>query len=54
MKHCDICGQQLTAPDDEELTRDCGGTCLGCMAIAGDPEAVAEVKRLMIKTIFEE
>jgi len=54
MKLCNVCGNQMTSSTDEELTRDCGGTCLGCKAMAGDPVAVAEVKRLIIKVVFDD
>ena len=46
-KHCHICKVELDQPGKPE-TEDCGGDCLECMAIMGDPECVAamvEIRR---------
>jgi hypothetical protein len=37
--HCRICKRELNQPSDP-LSVDCGGDCLGCMAEAGDPDAI--------------
>jgi hypothetical protein len=43
---CDICRRRLDNPLMPD-TRDLGGTCLLCMAEAGDPEALAAYTKLV-------
>lgn len=44
MARCDICSRALS----KEI--DCGGTCVFCMAEAGDPECVEKVKKMITKS----
>ena len=44
---CNICGCQLDQKDDR-ITLNCGGTCLRCMAQAGDPDCI----KLMLSYIL--
>lgn len=45
---CDICRVELHPADGTLVTpvgrTDCGGTCLACMAVAGDPEAIETMR----------
>lgn len=45
---CQICGQILSQEEKPE-TEDCGGHCLGCMAKAGDPDAIAAMRQILRK-----
>jgi len=41
---CGICKKSMT--DDHPVeSLNCGGDCLGCMAKAGDPDAIKALKR---------
>ena len=40
---CDICGRLLGQANDP-TSGDCGGTCLKCMAAAGDLQCVEEME----------
>lgn len=42
-QRCDVCD---TVMGVSEADRDCGGTCLTCMARAGDPDCIATLKRI--------
>jgi len=41
-ERCDICSQTF----DDGLHQNCGGTCLSCMAEAGDPDCIAAVNEI--------
>lgn len=42
MSKCSICSRTLSVPTDP-LSPDCGGDCLLCMAVAGDPSCIVMV-----------
>lgn len=42
-RRCDICFGPLD-DSDQPHTLNCGGTCRGCMAWAGDPECIETLK----------
>lgn len=43
---CDLCKRPLDNPEDP-TTKNCGGTCLKCMAeIGGDPDCVIAMERI--------
>ena len=46
--YCGVCKRRLDDPADPELTADCGGDCLLCMAyLAGDSDCKRKVESVM-------
>jgi hypothetical protein len=43
---CNVCHRMLDSPYADRGTRDCGGTCLRCMAEVGDPDCQAAMNAL--------
>ena len=50
-KQCDICKRILTSTGNG-YSRDCGGTCLQCMAKAGDVECLRQVHQLALESVM--
>ena len=50
MSNCDICNTELDHKDNP-TSRNCGGTCLFCMAKAGDPEARRSMMEIQEKYV---
>ena len=47
MTDCNICKRLLDDPSEPDLTADCGGDCLSCMARVGDPDCARAVATIM-------
>jgi hypothetical protein len=45
METCRTCKQELDQKD-KPSTKNCGGDCLRCMALFGDPDAIKEMHRI--------
>lgn len=48
--NCNICKVELDQPDKPE-TGDCGGDCVRCMAVAGDPDCKKIMSEIEPKNI---
>lgn len=46
VRTCNICYRTLDALDDP-TTEDCGGDCLRCMAMVGDPDCIAAMNKIL-------
>jgi hypothetical protein len=44
---CNTCKRELDNPADPR-SMDCGGDCLQCMADAGDPDCVEEIRKIEV------
>ena len=47
MTDCNICKRLLDDPREPDLTADCGGDCLQCMARVGDPDCERAVATII-------